>query len=192
MNVLSTLKKLKTSADFAGAIDTLEADHAEAVAAVGELEGKREDLIFTGGDLAKLERDIVEAEGRVKTLAIAISGAERRRTEAAEAERMAEMVAVGNEAKKQTATLRKALAAFEETAAELAKDAENVTALRREIATLNAKLREGNRADLAARDPIKQQARDADRQITEPLAGLVIAGHWPQRRPFIAPLAKAG
>ena len=62
-SILSSLKKLKSSADFTAAIDTLETEHAEAVAAVGELEAGRESAIFDGGDLAKLEADISAAEG---------------------------------------------------------------------------------------------------------------------------------
>ena len=88
MNVLGRLKKLKTSADFAGALTDLEAAHGEAVAAVETLEAQREDRIFSGGDLVALEADIAAAEGKAKTLAVALSGAEKRRTEASEAERM--------------------------------------------------------------------------------------------------------
>ena len=62
-SILKRLPKMKTSADFDAAIADLETEHAAALAAVGELEAQREDLIFTGGDLAALEADISAAEG---------------------------------------------------------------------------------------------------------------------------------
>ena len=121
-----------------------------------------------------------------------MEGARKRREAAIEAEATAALEAVAAKAGKLTKTLRAGLISFEKSAEELAGHAETVTSLRREIALHNTTLREANRADLAATDPIKQQARDADRQITEPLAGLVIAGHWPHTRPKTLKLATAG
>ena len=51
-SILRKLPDLKTSTDFGKAITNLETEHAAALAAVGELESQREDLIFAGGDLA--------------------------------------------------------------------------------------------------------------------------------------------
>ena len=77
-SILSKMPGLKSSADFAGAIDTLEAEHSSALAVVGELESRREDAIFGSGDLSALEADILTAENRVKTLAVAMAGARKR------------------------------------------------------------------------------------------------------------------
>ncbi len=93
-NHLKQLPGLKSSDDFAAAITDLETEHAEAVAAVGELEAGRESAIFDGGNLDKLEADVASAEGRVKTLAIAMAGARKRHEAAAEAEAQAKLVAL--------------------------------------------------------------------------------------------------
>ena len=89
MTVLSTLKKLKTSTDFAAAIDPPETEHAAAKAEVATLEAKRENELFEGRNLDALEADISTAEDNARTLDIALTGARKRRTEAVEAERMA-------------------------------------------------------------------------------------------------------
>ena len=92
-SILSKMPGLKSSEDFAGAIDTLETEHASALAAVAELEAGRESAIFDGGDLAALEAGIAAAESRAKTLAVALEGARKRRDEAVEAERQAKLEA---------------------------------------------------------------------------------------------------
>ncbi len=191
-NILKKLPGLKTSADFDAALADLETEHAAALAAVAELEAQREDLIFSGGDIGKLARDIVEAESKAKTFSIALDGARKRRDEAAKAERMAELEAAAAGNRKRNATLASEQAAFEEAIAKVLKHAENMTVLRAEIRMVNTTLLEGNRADLVVIDPIKQQARDTGKQITDPLAGLVIPGRWPHVRPKTLALANAG
>ena len=196
-NLLKKLPGLKTSADFVSAIVDLEREHAEATTAVAELEGKRETALFDGGDIGKLEDDILAADSKAKTLSIALTGAKRRRDQAAEAERQAKMETIGADAEKQTATLRKALAEFEETAAALARCAENVTVMRSNVATLNAELSKGNRADLIPRKPISQQAQStgqltAGQLSVDPLTNLTIWGHWPHTKRKTLTLARAG
>ena len=178
-SILSSLKKLKSSADFTAAIDTLETEHAEAVAAVGEFEAGRESAIFGGGDLGKLERDIAEAEGRVKTLSIAKSGAERRRTEAVEAEAQAELEAKGKAAVKMNAKLKTTLIAFATTAETLAGHAAEIKQLRAELITMNNVIREGGRSDLMQHDPVQGLVEIAGRQVADSVKGLVIPEFWP-------------
>lgn len=182
-NVLSTLKKLKSSEDFAGAITALEAEHATALAAVAELEAGREAAIFSGGDLAALEVDIALAEGRVKTLAVAITGAERRRTEAAEAERQAELEAVAAGAGKKNKTKRARLIHLARVFEEAAGLAGEITELSVEIDKANNILREGGRGDLVVPDPVRGLVEVVDRQVSNPVRGLVIPEYWPHRHP---------
>ena len=196
MNALTILKKLpglKTSGDFDAAIDTLETAHSEATAAVAALESKREDLIFSGGDLAKLEADISAAVGRAKTLAVALSGAEKRREQAAEAERQAELEALANDARKLNKTLRARLIAFGENAETLAALAETIKTLRAEINTANNTARAAGRADLAIDDPVRDLVEIVGRQVADPLGNLNIAEFYPHRAeggPALARLTK--
>ena len=184
MNMISTvlkrLPKAKTSADFDAALADLETEHARALAAVGELEGKREDLIFTGGDLAALEADISAAEGEAKTLAVAITGAEKRREQAAEAEAQAEMEATGEAARKLTAKLTTALIGFGAAAEQLAGHAESIRGLRAKITEKNNVVRAGNRGDLVVGDPINDLPAVAGRHVADPVRGLVIPEYWPR------------
>ena len=192
-SILSSLKKLKSSADFTAAIDTLETEHAEAVAAVGELEAGRESAIFDGGDLAKLEADISAAEGRAKTLNIAMEGARKRREAAIEAEATAALEAIGKAAQKLTGKLLAELISFGKVAETLTGHAETVTSLRREIAGLNTELRTAGRGDLAVADPITSLPEIAGRQVADSAKGLVIPEFWPHRAeggPALARLSK--
>lgn len=177
-NILKRLPGLRTAEDFASALADLERGHTETAAALADLEARRESCLFDGGDLAALESDIAAAESRVKTFAVAVEGATKRQAAAVESERMAELEAVAMGARKQTDKLRKALAAFSETAAELARRAEGITALRRQIAGHNVTLREGGRGDLVCVDPIKTEARSTGQHTLDPLAGLHLPGRW--------------
>ena len=117
MNAMTKLLKqlpgLKSSDDFAAVIGDLEREHGAATATVVELEGKREDLIFTGGDLAKLASDISAAEGNAKTLAVALAGAQKRHGQATEAEAQAALEVVGKVARQAQGRLRVEMAAFD-------------------------------------------------------------------------------
>ena len=180
-NILKRLPKAKTSADFDAALADLETEHASALAAVGDLESQREDLIFTGGDLAALEADISTAEGRVKTLAVAMEGARKRREQAAEAEAQAELEAVADKARKLNKTLRARLIDFGKVAEELAGHAETIKGLREQIAATNSRVRVCGRADLVARDPFNALAEVVERQVTDPVKGLNIPEFYPRR-----------
>ena len=180
-NILARLPKVKTSVDFDAAIGDLEMARAEAAAAVAELEGQREDLIFDGGDLAALEADISAAESRTKTLAVALSGARKRREAAIEAERQAELDADADKARKLNAKLKAKLIAFGKAAEELAGHAKTITGLRAEILTANNVVREGGRGDLVQDDPFNALAAVAGRHVIDPVKGLVIPEYWPHR-----------
>ena len=179
-SILSKMPGLKSSDDFAAAITDLEREYAEAVAAVAELEGKREDLIFSGGDLGKLERDIAEAEGRVKTLGVAIEGATKRQAAAVEAERQAALEATAKVARQHNAKLRIRLIAFASVAEELAGHASEIKQLRAEILTANSVVREAGRRDLAVDDPIRSLPEIVGRQVHDPVKALVIPEFWPR------------
>ena len=99
---------------------------------------------------------------------------------------------IGKAVRKQTAQLGDVFAEFEKTAAALVGHAENITALRREIAEKNAKLHAGNRADLCAINQLSERAQATGQVVIDPLAGLAIAGRWPHTRPKTLALAKAG
>ncbi len=180
-NVLARLPKAKTSADFDAALADLKTEHAAALADVGELESQREDLIFTGGDLGKLEADIGTAEGKVKTLAVAMEGARKRREAAAEAERQAELEAVAAGAGKLNVKLRAELIAFGKAAEELARHAKTINGLRAEITVANTRVRTCGRSDLAAPDPVRSLVEIAGRQVMDPVMGLVIPEYYPRR-----------
>ena len=111
---------------------------------------------------------------------------------AQETERQAELEATGATARKLNKTLRDARADFEKGAAALADHAENITVLQHEIATLNAQLRKGNRADLIPVNPLSEQAKATGRLAVDPLANLAIPGLWPHTRPKTLKLATAG
>ena len=185
MNMISTILKqlpgLKSSSDFASAIDSLETEHASALAAVTELEAGREAAIFDGGDLAALEADIAAAENRAKTLAVALEGARKRRESAVEAERMAELEALGQKARKMNAKLRVRLIDFARVAEELADHAGEIRALRAEILTANNAVREGGRSDLVQHDPVRGLVELVGRQVADSAKGLVIPEYWPRR-----------
>ncbi len=180
-SILARLPKAKTSADFDAAITDLETEHAAATAAVGELEAGREAAIFSGGDLAALEADISAAEGRVKTLGVAITGATKRRDEAAEAEAQAKLEAVAADARKLNKTLRAELVAFGKVADTLAGHAGAIKGLRAQILEKNNHVRTCGRADLAVRDPIRDLPEIVGRQVTDSVMGLVIPEFYPRR-----------
>ena len=183
MNSLTTILKklpsLKTSAEFGTAVATLEAEHSEVTAAVAALAGKREDVIFEGGDLAKLEREISAAEAIVRTLGVALDGARSRQGQAVEGERTAALEAVADDARKLNKTLRARLIAFGENAKTLADHAREITKLRATINTANNTIREAGRADLVSTDPINELAATLDRQVADPVAALVVPEFWP-------------
>ena len=178
-SILRKLPDLKTSTDFGKAITNLETEHAAAVAAVGELEAGRESAIFDGGDLAKLEADISAAEGRAKTLNIALGGAQKRHGQATEAERVARLVAVGKRAVKLNGELRSALTGFAQAAETLATHAGQIKALRHKLRGLKAELVTGGRGDLAPRDPVNDAAAAAGRPVRDPLGNLSVPEFWP-------------
>jgi hypothetical protein len=115
-----------------------------------------------------------------------LDGARKRRDAAAEAERQAELEAVGSEAKAHNDQLTAELAAFDKKAAALADHAANITRLRHELGMLNQKLVAGDRSDLRQIDPIKQRARAEGRLIIDPLTNLQIQNHWPRRASIAA------
>ena len=180
-NILARLPGLKSSADFDAAITDLETEHASALAAVGELEAGREAAIFDGGNLAALEADISAAEGRAKTLAVALEGARKRRETAIEAERMAELEATAAAARKLNTKLRARLIDFGKVAEELAGHAETIKGLCVEITAINTRVRTCGRADLAVPDPFRALAAVVERQVADPVTGLVIPEFWPRR-----------
>ena len=181
MNVLSNLRKMKTSTDFAAGIDSLETEHAAALAAVGELESQREDTLFEGRNLDALEADIAKAEGKAKTFDIALVGARRRHTEATEAEAQAELEATAATARKLNTKLRARLIDFARVAEELADLAGAIRALRATILTANNVVREGGRGDLVQHDPVPGLVEVVGRQVVDPVKGLVIPEYWPHR-----------
>ncbi len=191
-NVLSNLKKLKSSADFDTAITDLEAELSEATADVDELESQREDLIFSGGNLAKLEADIAAAEGKAKTLTIAMEGAKRRRDEAAEAERMAELEKVADGGQKLKTKLNAELIEFHKLASALAIHAGEITKLREDIASANKTTFRAGRGDLKVKDPVYDLGKRLERRVHDPLRGMLIQGYWPAdgHGPALAALKK--
>ena len=179
MTVLRNLKKLKTSADFAGGIDSLETERTAALAAVATLEAKREDTLFEGRNLDRLEADIAAAGGKVKTLDIALTGARRRHTEATKAERMAGLEALGKRAVKLNGELRSAMIGFGDTASTLAGHAGQIKNLRHKLRVMKAEFVSGGMSDLGPVDPINEVAGLAGRQVRDPLAGLHVAEFIP-------------
>ncbi len=180
--ILANLKKLKSSADFADALVDLETERDAALAAVAELEAGRESAIFDGGNLDKLEANISAAEARVKTLGVAITGATKRRDEASQAEVDAELEADADGAQKLKTKLRAELIAFAEAAETLAGHAEQITELRKKIATANNTVRDGGRRDLVERDPIRELPDALGRTVADPVRALVIPEFWPRHR----------
>ena len=110
---------LKSSSDFDAALIDLEMEHTAAADALSDLEGRRESVIFDGGDLLALESDIADAQRQVKALDAAISGATKRQAAALEAERQAELEMTADGARKIKAKLTTALIAFGAAAEEL-------------------------------------------------------------------------
>ncbi len=182
MNILSNLTKLKSAADFSAAITDLEREHAAALAAVADLESQREDLIFSGGDLVKLEADISAAEGRAKTLAVAMEGARTRRDAAAEAEAQAELEAVASDARKLNVKLRAQLIDFGKVAETLASHAEKIKGLREQITVANIRVRTCGRSDLVISDPWKELPEIVGRVVGDPMRNLHIEEFWPRHR----------
>ena len=115
----------------------------------------------------------------MKTLGIAITGATKRRTEAAEAEVQAELEAKGKAAVKMNAKLKTTLIAFATTAETLAGHAAEIKALRAKLITMNNVVREGGRSDLVAHDPVRGLAELTGRQVHDPVKALVIPEFWP-------------
>ena len=179
--ILKKLPNLKSSEDFAAAVVTLETAHSEASAKVAELEAGREDRIFSGGNLSALEGDILAAESRVKTLAIAVSGATKRQAAAVEVEAEAKLVKVADEAGKLNKTLRARLIAFGVLADELAGHATVITNLRAEVLVKNTHLRTCGRADLAIDDPTAVLSELAGRRVLDPIKSLVVPEFFPHR-----------
>ncbi len=181
-SILARLPKAKTSADFDAALADLETEHAEALAAVADLESQREDLIFSGGDLVKLEADISAAEGRAKTLAVAMEGARKRREAAAEAEAQAELEAVASDARKLNVKLRAQLIDFGKVAETLATHAEKIKGLREQITVANIRVRTCGRSDLVISDPYKTLPEIVGRVVGDPMRNLHIEEFWPRHR----------
>ena len=129
----------------------------------------------------------------MKTLTIAMGGAERRRTEAVEAERMAELEAVAATARKLNTKLRARLIDFGKAAEMLASHAEAIKELRAEILPANNTVREAGRSDLVAHDPVRGLPEIAGRQVHDPVVGLIIPEYYPRRAeggPALAKLTK--
>ena len=179
MNVLTNLKKLKTSTDFDAAITDLETEHAEAVAAVGEMEAGRESAIFDGGNLEKLARDISDAVSRAQTLGVAMEGARKRRDAAIETEDMAELDAVADGARKLKVKLRAELIAFGTAAATLAGHASKITVMREEISRANKAVLKAGHSEIQVRDPLWDLGKKLGHRVPDPMRGLTIAGFWP-------------
>ena len=153
-SILKQLPGLKSSADFDAAITDLETEHASAISAVSELEAGREAAIFNGGNLDKLASDISAAEREAEMLNIALAGARRRRDEAAEAERMAGLKAVGKRYVKMNGELRSEMIGYAKAAETLAGHAGKMKSLRDQLRGMKAELVAGGCGDLAPRDPI--------------------------------------
>jgi len=179
MNILARLPKMKTSTDFNSALADLEREKAAAATAVADLEARRESAIFAGENLDKMEGEIIGAEHRVRTLGVALEGARKRRDAAIEAERQTGLEKIGKAASKLNGELRKRLVNFATSAQELATHADAIERLRREIASLNSALRDGERADLVARDPVHEAVEAAGRQVRDPLSNLNVAESYP-------------
>ena len=179
MNALGNLRKLKSSADFDAAIPDLETAHAEAVAAVGELESKREAVLFEGGRLDKLGASIAAAEAQARTLDTALTGARRRHTEATEAEAQAALEAAGKAAKKMNDKLRVEMIGFAQAAETLAAHADGIKTMRHKLREMKAALVAGGRGDFGPVDPIQEAIALSGRQVRDPLAGLQIPEFWP-------------
>ena len=111
---------------------------------------------------------------------------------AQETERQAALEVVGKAAKKAQDRLRVEMADFEKGATALACNAENIAALRSDLAALIAKLRAGNRGDLIPVNLLSEEAKVTGRLAVDPLANLAIPGLWPHTRPKTLKLATAG
>ena len=183
MNMISTVLKqlpgLKSSADFAAATATLEAEHATAQAAVATLEARREDTLFEGGRFDALEADIAAAEAQVRTLDVALTGARRRHSEATEAEAQAALEAAGKAAKKMNDKLRVEMIGFAQAAETLAAHADGIKTMRHKLREMKAALVAGGRGDFGPVDPIQEAIALSGRQVRDPLAGLQIPEFWP-------------
>ncbi len=179
MNVLTNLKKLRTSSEFGAAIGDLEREHVEATAKVDKLEAGREAAIFDGGDLSKLARDISDAVGRVQTLGVALDGARKRRDAAIETEDMAELEALADGARKLKTQLRAELIAFGAAAETLAGHASKITVMREEISRTNKAVLRAGHGEIQVRDPLYDLGKKLGHRVPDPMRGLTIAGFWP-------------
>jgi chromosome segregation ATPase len=181
-SILARLPKAKTSADFDAAISELEKEFALARAAVGELEAQREDTIFAGGDLDRLDADVGAAENRAKTLAVALEGATKRRDQAMEAEAQAALEATARDARKLNAKLTASLIGFANAADEMAGHADEIKRLREKIDAANKHVRVCGRSDLAIDDPVSSLPEITGRLVHDPMAGLNVPEFWPRTR----------
>lgn len=93
MEILTKLRGLTSSQQFAETLPDLKRQKAAAEAELDRLEGQRETVIFEGGNLAKLNAEIATSRETISTLDVAIEGAERRRKEAAAREHAADVEA---------------------------------------------------------------------------------------------------
>ncbi len=150
MKIFDRLKGLKTAASFAELIPQLEADLAAAVAEVRNLEGKREDAIFSEGEagIAKLQIAIAAAKERAETLRIAVDGAERRKQEAEAAEKASALEARSREAAKLAGRERQLLRQWHAAAVKLADLTAAIEDVQKDIASENAHFSAAGRPDL--------------------------------------------
>ena len=179
--ILRKLPKAKTAADFASASAALEAEKTKLAADVAALKAKREQTIFNGGKLEPVERDIVAAQDAARTLDVALDGASKRRTQAAEAEAEAKLVKVADEAGKLNKTLRARLIAFGIAAEVLTGHAVEIKQLRLDINVANNIVREGGRSDLVSHDPVRDLPAVVGRSVRDPVKALVVPEFFPHR-----------
>ena len=178
--------------EISALLPDVEAGAAEARRVAASAREAALDPLLSAGKIAAARTEAEDQEFLAQRMDRAAEALRDALTAAQEAERQAELEVVGKAARKAQGRLRDARADFEKGAAALARHAENIAVLHDDLAAFNARLREGNCADLICVDPLKEKAQSTGQLVVDPLKDLVIWGHWPHIRPKTLKLATAG
>lgn len=192
LELFKRLPKAKTPADYEAVLADAEKQAEAARARLADLESRREDVIFAGGDLAKLTAEITAAEQEIKTLAVTIEGARKRHLAAIDAEHQALLEAEDKKALELQAELIRRLGEFATAATAVTDQAERIVEIRRILNPHNARMVENGRRDLVLRDPMSELSGRVGRQVHDPLHNLYVAEFWPRHPdgPALLQLAK--
>jgi len=175
------MRKAKTSTDFDTVIKQIEADLSEAEATLPDLEAGREELVFSGSEneRAAHAEHIRQAEELVKNLKVALSGACKRRDDAAARElddQCTKWQSAAADAFKKIASLN---SEFYKTAEQMIAILSKLNDEKEQFRIANFFLLDAGRGEMRIIGFYSALAEKLGRTVAEPPSTLRLEGIWP-------------